>query len=139
MLDVHDGESLSPTEVSRLWEHRQAVDAHFNSRLNFFLVFESVLLGTVGVLMGRTEVLPTALRLIAIIGLLLTVVWWYAQAKQRYILELLRRRAERYMPEYKTTRSQRTRRLYRVSVISLLAHLVPIFIGAIWAIVLWTI
>jgi hypothetical protein len=136
MQESQSVERLSPAEVDRLWQHRQSVDTHFNERLNFFLIFESVLLGTVAVLVDQAGITHTTPRLIAGVGLLLTIVWWYAQSKQKYILNLLRTRAELYMPEYRATRSQRTTRLYRLSVIALLAHLVPFSIGVIWVILL---
>ncbi len=131
-------EASRQAEIDRLWQHRQSVDTHFNERLNFFVVFESVLLGVVGVLgLGDREVIPrAALLLVAALGVLLTGLWWYAQSKQRYILNLLRTRAAQFMPEYRATRSQRTSGLYRVSATWILAHLLPALFGAIWLILL---
>ena len=44
-------EELEDKQVDRLWEHRLHLDSNFYNRLNFFLVFESVLIGIVG--LGR--------------------------------------------------------------------------------------
>jgi hypothetical protein len=137
--DGAEGEILGQAEIDRLWQHRQSVDTHFNDRLNFFVVFESVLLGVVGVLGDRQVISRDALRLVAALGALLTVLWWYAQSKQRYILNLLRIRAAQFMPEYKATRSLRTSRLYQVSVTWVLAHLLPALFGAIWLILITSI
>ena len=131
-------EILEPAEIDRLWQHRQAVDTHFNERLNFFLVFESVLLAVVGLLLGSEKLTPAVLRLLISLGLVLTIVWWYAQGKQKYILDLLRSRCEQHMPEYRAARAQRTMRLYKPSVTWLLAHLVPVLVAAIWLILLFT-
>ena len=38
-------ENLDNEELRRLWEHRLHVDNECYSRLNFFLIFESVLIG----------------------------------------------------------------------------------------------
>ena len=40
-------DNFTPDEISRLWEHGLHEDKIFNERLNFFLVFESVLIGVV--------------------------------------------------------------------------------------------
>ena len=42
-------QKLDSDQINRLWEHGLHEDEVFNNRLNFFLVFESVLLGMVGV------------------------------------------------------------------------------------------
>ncbi len=38
---------LDNEQKNRLWQHKMNEEAMFNSRLNFFLVFESVLLSVV--------------------------------------------------------------------------------------------
>jgi hypothetical protein len=43
-------EDLDNEQKARLWKHKLHLDTTFYIRLNFFLVFESILLGFVGVL-----------------------------------------------------------------------------------------
>jgi hypothetical protein len=43
-------ENLEKDQIDPLWEYRTHMNNVFYNRLNFFLIFESVLLGVVGVL-----------------------------------------------------------------------------------------
>ena len=61
------------------------LDNDYN-RLNFFLVFESVLLGVVGLLYSRPNSSVLVLKLIVLLGLSLTAIWAYIQARQNYLL-----------------------------------------------------
>ena len=47
-------EHLDNDQAGCLWEHPLHVDNELYSRMNFFLVFESVLLGVVGMLYNKT-------------------------------------------------------------------------------------
>ena len=77
---------LDSDQINRLWQHAAHSQNRFDNRLNFFLVFESVLLGVVGVLYSRPS--PAKIMLIALIclGFVLTVFWGYIQARERYLL-----------------------------------------------------
>jgi hypothetical protein len=57
-------EHLETEQISRLWEHFWHLDNNFYNRLNFFLVFESVLLGVVGLLYSRPNGSIFVLKLI---------------------------------------------------------------------------
>ena len=88
-------------QSKRLWEHRLHVDTLFYSRLNFFLLIESVLLGAVGALFSAK--LPTLLLItLSILGLVITIVWWLIQIRHRWIFTVLDKRAQAF-PEYAET------------------------------------
>src|SRR2546429_9337642 len=93
-------QQLDNDQMKRLFEHRMHEDTMFNNRLSFFLVFESVLLGVVGVLSSRPS--PVKLLLISIVclGLLLTILWGYIQARQKYILDSLNALSREMILEY---------------------------------------
>src|SRR5215471_15698023 len=96
-------EHLDNEQLRRLWEHRLHVDNEFYSRLNFFLIFESVLLGVVGALYSKTNQVMLVLRVIVILGLCITLVWAYVQARHKYLLDAINARCYEIMPEYRAT------------------------------------
>ena len=96
-------ENLENDQLNRLWEHRLHVDNMFYERLNFFLVFESVLLGVVGVLYSRPNLVILVPKMISILGLIITIIWAYVQARHKHILDVLGTRAKEIMPEYRIT------------------------------------
>jgi hypothetical protein len=53
------------------------VDEEFYARLNFFLVFESVLLSVVGILFTMSNSAVLILKVIAFLGLSMTLIWGY--------------------------------------------------------------
>ncbi len=61
-------------QIDRLWQHGLHEDNIFNNRLNFFLVFESVLLGVVAMLFGTPTPNVDVIRTIIILGIAITVV-----------------------------------------------------------------
>src|SRR3990170_655117 len=86
---------LTNEEANRLWQHGTHEENIVNSRLNFFLVLESILLGVVAMLFGQN---PPAinqdfiLRAFLFLGLALTIVWAYIAARQKYVFDNLRKR-----------------------------------------------
>ena len=78
-------ENLENDQINRLWEHRLHVDNELYVLLNFFLIFESVLLGVVGVLYSRPNPAMMVLRVLVILGLSITIVWGYVQARHKYM------------------------------------------------------
>src|SRR5690349_9326324 len=96
-------ENLENDQLNRLWSHKQHVDNLFYERLNYFLIFESILLGIVGVLYSRPGSVVIMLKMITLLGLLITIIWLYIQARNKYIRDVVGRRARELIPEYKTT------------------------------------
>lgn len=125
---------LKPEEINRLWQHGMHEDKMFNDRLNFFLIFESVLLGVVGSLYGKQ---PSAMKpilvVLAILGLALTIIWSFIQAKQRSTLKTLMRLLEDNLPEFKETWDElRTKKWRRVSGTWVLTYLIPFLVAVVW-------
>src|SRR5215469_7578475 len=61
-------------------------EAHLgNKRLHFFVLFESVLLVMFGVLLSRPTTSKSVLLTLIGLGLVLTILWVYAQARQQYV------------------------------------------------------
>src|SRR5690242_7042720 len=100
-------ENLTEEQRNRLWEHGLHEDTIFFNHLNFFLIFESVLLGVVGVLYSRPQPSTLMLRIIIILGLSLTLVWGYAQSRQKHMLNILQARCYEFIPDYKVTIEKR--------------------------------
>jgi Flp pilus assembly protein TadB len=125
---------MAADEISRLWEHGLHEDTIFNERLNFFLIFESVLLGVVGVLYSRQPpVMKSFLVVMASLGLLITIIWGYIQAKHRSTLRILGQRCEEHLPEFKETHAILAGKKWRrVSGTWLLTYLIPFLVALVW-------
>jgi hypothetical protein len=59
----------------RMWDHAVHENVVFNDRLNFFLLFESVSLGIIGALYSRSPADNMPLQLLALLGLLISLLW----------------------------------------------------------------
>ena len=123
---------LDSDQINRLWQHASHSQNRFDNRLNFFLVFESVLLGVVGVLYSRPS--PAKVVLIALIclGFVLTAFWEYIQARERYLLNDLETQLKEVAPEYRETVMRRERMKWPISSTALLAYGVPALVALIW-------
>jgi hypothetical protein len=123
---------LDSDQINRLWQHAAHSQNRFDNRLNFFLVFESVLLGVVGVLYSRPS--PAKIMLIALIclGFVLTFFWGYIQARERYLLNDLEAQLKEVAPEYRETMMRRERTKWPISSTLLLAYGVPSLVAIIW-------
>jgi hypothetical protein len=125
---------LDSDQINRLWQHAAHTQNRFDNRLNFFLVFESVLLGVVGVLYSRPS--PAKVVLIALIclGFVLTAFWEYIQARERYLLDDLETQLKEVAPEYQETVMRRERMKWPLSSTALLAYGVPALVALIWVV-----
>ena len=127
---------LNQDEKDRLWQHRLAVGTNFNNFVNFFLVSESVLLAVVGMFSGKSIQYKSIQVPIIFLGLILTLIWFFVQGKQNYILEIIKKRCEIHLLEYKETRSQRNPKKWRFSNGIILAYCLPVLFALTWVIVL---
>lgn len=125
--------------ASVLRDHADHEDQIFNDRLNFFLVFESVLLGVVGILYNDQPSKTSFLKLMILLGFLLTVIWGYIQARQKYILDGIKKRLKEIDPVYQITLSERAKTKWPFSATSLLTYVIPIIIVVAWVILFFTI
>jgi hypothetical protein len=128
-------QNLDSEQKKRLWEMTVHDDTMFNNRLNFFLVFESVLLSVVGLLYS-SKFTPAKIVLIMIIclGIVLTILWGYIQARQRHVYESLASLCREVFPEYKMARAQIGK--WPLSAVMLLTYIVPALVLLIWIILL---
>lgn len=76
-------------QMNRLWEHRHYMSSTFYNRLNFFLVFESVLLGVVGILYSKSNSVTLILKMIVLLGLVLTLIWGMYKRNKNTSLRIL--------------------------------------------------
>ena len=129
-------ENLDNEELRRMWEHRLHVDNEFYSRLNFFLIFESVLIGEVGALYSKTNQVMLVLRVIAFLGLGITLVWAYVQARHKYLLDAINALCREKMPEYKATIEYFNKTKWPLSTRWLLAYVIPTLIVLVWVILI---
>ncbi|MGH9419373.1 MAG: hypothetical protein ACRD3J_05310 [Thermoanaerobaculia bacterium] len=76
----------------------------FYSRLNFFLLFESLLFGFVLTTGATTESAAYRLRMpVVALGIAVSLVWAYAQRRKLSYLKVLEKRLPRHLPEFKET------------------------------------
>ncbi len=94
-------ENLDSEQRQRLWEHQLHIENLLYSRLNFFLIFESVLLGVVGALYSKTGQSTLVLKVIVLLGFCITLVWLYVQHNVKQFLLVLHDRARDHLPEFK--------------------------------------
>ena len=129
-------QKLDNDQMNRLWEHGLHEETMFVNKLNFFLVFESVLLGVVGLLYSRPVSAKLVLISIICLGLLLTILWGYVQAEQQYFYNQLRSFIKDELPEYQISRVRLEQAKWRISPTFLLTYGVPILVGLIWVVLL---
>ena len=103
-------ENLDNEQINHLWQHTMHSQNRFDNRLNFFLIFESVLLGVVGTLYSKSASAKPVLITIICLGFFLTVLWGYIQAREKYLFEGVEKRLEEVAPEYRETLRRREQR-----------------------------
>ena len=125
-------DNLTSEQKNRLWEQHLRTDEVFYDRLNFFLVFESILLGVVVTLFSKSS--PEKLVLVTIIclGLVITILWAYTQARQKYIRDRQQARTQEVLPEYQAIVEDRERGKWPFSSVKLLTYGVPVLIALVW-------
>ena len=123
---------ISQDALNRLWELGLHEDKAFNDRLNFFLVFESVFLGVIASLANNATVNTLFIKIIAIIGLLITFIWGYVQAKHKFIIDDMKAQGRELLPEYSDVAKRRRKSKFPFSVTSILTYVIPALISLIW-------
>jgi hypothetical protein len=126
-------EKFDNDQINRQWELFLRAEDNFYNRLNFFLVFESVLLGIIGVLYSRPNPAIPMLIVLGVLGLILTGIWAYTQWRQLYICRDLRNYLGDILPEYKAILARRKRWLISSMV---LLTFVPAVVSLVWLVFL---
>jgi hypothetical protein len=129
-------ERLENDQLDRIFEYRALCLNTFYNRLNFFLIFESVLLGAIGLLNSGTMPSLSIVRAISVFGLALTLIWWYTQARQKYILYIATTYAQEVIPEYREILARTKNEVQPYLTWNLLTHAIPILTLSLWAILL---
>ncbi len=130
-------ENLGNDQINRLWDYKLHLENIYYNRHNFFLVFESILLGVVGVLFSRSNPERLVLKVIAILGLSITIVWGYAQTRQVQIIDDLETFLEGIVPEYRPVWKRRNRSIWPSRTLWILTYVVPILVALVWIVFLF--
>jgi len=112
-------------------------DTIFYNMLNFFLVFESVLLGVVGLLYSRTASAGPVVKIIIALGLSVTLVWGYAQTRQKRYIKIISAQAQKLDSNYESLVQTRGNGIWSLSVMGLLAYAIPTLILLVWVALLF--
>jgi hypothetical protein len=129
---------------NRLWQHRLHIEDLLYTRLNFFLIFESVLLAVVGALSSKTGPSTLALKGIILLGFCITLVWLYVQHNIKQSLLILQDRACANFPEFQESMNRMLSMRKVVGKLGtdnpatvLLTYVVPVLVALVWVFLLF--
>jgi hypothetical protein len=114
----------------RFWQHAMHEDGQFNDRLNFFLVFESILLGIVATLYAKSDNIDPTLWAMAMLGLVITLLWMNVQVYHKFYLDSFSARLEQFSEFAKTT--EYDRKWFFDSTRHVLSYVIPLTVAFIW-------
>jgi len=106
-------------QANRIFQHGLYEDSALTERSNYYFIAESMLVvAYTGLISSASAAVQQAstiwiARILAFFGLLLTMVWIYANRRQWYVIQHLRKRLLELVPEYKET--YETRCKWRIS------------------------
>jgi hypothetical protein len=135
-LELND--HLPPEEQARIFERTLHEDTIFNERLNFFLIFESLLIAAGATLYAAGDRPPSwVFGLLAMLGICVTWVWQYAQRRQLALLRALIGELEKFAKDVVRVRLNAHKETERgVRTGALLAIWIPWILLVIWVAVL---
>jgi hypothetical protein len=116
--------------IERLWRQEMHEDRVFNSRSNFFLLSESLLLIAFAFIWSSKTAHDTVLYSIALFGFLLVAFWLYVQSWQMANLEAIKRQLRVVDDIYRDTARLRGNPLFPIPW--LLSRIVPLVFGILW-------
>lgn len=140
-FETEDTRVLEKDEMNRLLTHGLHEETVFYNRLNFFSVLQSVLVAAI-VSSAPTTDTPGVfvIQAIAVLGLAVSGVWWYAQVSKLRLLNALGDRAKWRLHELRESVMFAER--YRLSPLSanrMMAHAFPMLFAGTWvAILAWS-
>lgn len=119
-------------EANRMWQHGLHEDTLFQHRLASFTLIESVLLGFISNLLGKSAADPFAWY-VAVVALLFSVIWLFIQYRHWVYLAHVTKRIQQYAPEFKATLATFSNYwLWRFDTPRLLALAIPTLFVVIW-------
>ena len=134
-----NGNQYTPDQVERIWQYRNSVITFFNDFVNSFLVAESVLLAVVGVIASSNSSISKIRFPIIILGFVLTLIWIYVQAKQRFIIQSLKKICIENIVEYREHQELRKKSIYRISISWILTFILPLLFAVIWVFIFYAV
>lgn len=81
-------------ELDSAWKHRSLLEQNFNSRLNFFLVFESILIAGAVNVSAATPPNPQVGLALCTFGVAATLLWGFVQVRELYYLSQVKKDVE---------------------------------------------
>ncbi|MFS1304394.1 hypothetical protein [Streptosporangium longisporum] len=134
--------AADPAALERRWQHRLHLDTMLFQRANLFLVVESLLVVAYAMMLGvatqagakNTQLALVVVRIIAVFGLLLTMIWAYVAHRHLRYHRLVHDRDGELFPEYVEVRSQWRKR--RISSLPLVTYFLPGLAGGLWILLL---
>ena len=130
-----DRQNAAPDYFDRLLNRTIHEDNIFYARLNFFIVFESVLFAAFVSIGMKHVAWPVVAWAVPILGASISALWWRAQARQYKHVHELGARVSKELPEYRGAYGGSSTRL---SPTRLMTHGVPALFVALWfAVGLW--
>jgi len=76
------------------------------------------------------------LRVFAFLGLSITLVWAYIQARHKYLMHAMHVQCNEIMPEYRVTIEYWNKKKWPLSNIWLLTYVIPTLIALVWIILI---
>jgi hypothetical protein len=138
-LAIRPVQDLSREERERIFAHGLHEEGVFYNRLNFFLVFESLLVAAAVSGFSGKEAPPLAITIpICTLGLFVSALWWYAQVNKLVLLKALEERVEQAFTEFRESVAiaNERRHLHTWSANKILAHALPLTFMAAWIYIL---
>lgn len=94
-------------------------------------------MGIVGVLYQKfTPSLPV-IRTLIVLAIILTLIWGYVQARQKWILDCLVARSLKEIADYRAIVEERKRARWPIGNLALLAYVVPTVVVILWLTLLY--
>ncbi|WP_073120814.1 RipA family octameric membrane protein [Reichenbachiella agariperforans] len=126
---------MKPEDLSRAWTHRQILELNFNNRLNFFLLFQSILLAATvnGIGDGNDHMILMAL---CVFGGVITVIWWLIQSKEHHMLDKVKNFLRENDESYRERRKLYESYLSKFSVNQLFSRVIPPVLTVIWVLLI---
>lgn len=138
-MNIRRAQDLSNDEKQRIFSHGLHEEGIFYNRLNFFLVFESFLVAAAVSGFSDTDIPPMGIIFpLCIVGILVSVFWWFAQVNKLILLKVLEDRITASFDEFRETVFVANQiRLFRTwSANKFLAHAFPTIFVALWIYIL---
>ena len=127
-------------DLEKMWDYVKHADNTFGDRQNFFLLFQSILIGGVIVGKGRSskaaQDLQSALPILGLLGLVITLIWWYVQFRQAYVLDCVIDYIRLCIPTYREVIRPIRDAPFRRNSTMLQGYYIPFMVAVLWLVML---